>query len=259
MNVKNRKRPFVRGFLQVLSVLWKLYSGLVLIVTLILFYPLYLYFLSGGKRLKSGFSLIRFHSAVILFLIGVWPHIKYEDGLPEGPFIICPNHTSYLDILLLYRAFKHYFIFIGKRELETDRIFGIFFRRMNILVKRDSAMDGMRALNRAAEEMKKGTSVVIFPEGTIPEHAPDLMPFKSGPFRLAIREQVPIVPVTFLNVFKLLQIGAFLRRRGKPGLARVVVNKAVSTSGLGDGDLISLRDRVYDKIDQTIKGHYAVR
>jgi 1-acyl-sn-glycerol-3-phosphate acyltransferase len=127
---------------------------------------------------------------------------------------------------------------------------------MNILVKRDSAMDGMRALSRAAQEMHKGSRVVIFPEGTIPDQAPELMPFKNGPFKLAIKEKLPIVPVTFLNVFKLLQIGAFLRRRGKPGLARVVVNETIYTDTMDPGDFITLRDRVYDKINQTIKAHY---
>ena len=200
--------------------------------------------------------MIQFHSRLILILIGVRARIKWEGSLPEPPFIIVPNHTSYLDIILLFRVFPEYFIFIGKRELETDRFFSIFFKKMNILVKRDNAIDGMRALNKAADEMKKGTSVVIFPEGTIPTNAPDLMPFKSGPFLLAIREHVPIVPVTFINVFKLLQIGAFLRRRGKPGMARIVVNEVVETKGLSKNDIVPLRDKVYGIIDLTIKEHF---
>ena len=227
--------------------------------TLLLFYPVYLLLLNNDKSLKAGFVFIRFHAGLILTLIGVIPRIKYSAKLPDGPFIICPNHTSYLDILILYRVFPAYFIFIGKRELETDRFFSIFFRKMNILVNRDSAMDGMRALNKSAEEMKKGISVVIFPEGTIPDHAPDLMPFKNGPFKLAIKEQVPIVPVSFVNIYKLLQIGAFLKRRGKPGIAHVTVNEPVLTTGMKGGDFLALRDKVAGIIDHTIKAHYADR
>lgn len=252
----SRKQLIISTFLQILSVTWKVYSALILMVTLIIFYPLYLILLNTESGLHPGFKVIRFHSALILTLIGIKPRIKFEGKLPEGPFIICPNHTSYLDILLLYRIFPEYFIFIGKRELETDRIFSIFFKRMNILVKRDNAMDGMRALNQAAEKMKSGISVVIFPEGTIPHCAPELMPFKSGPFKLAIKEKIPIVPVTFLNVFKLLQIGAFLRRRGKPGIAHVVVNNPFYTSDLNKDEFITLRDRVFEKINSTIKEHY---
>jgi 1-acyl-sn-glycerol-3-phosphate acyltransferase len=259
MEIKLRKRLIIRAFLQVLSVIWKIYSVVVLFITLLLFYPIYILLLTSDKLLNTGFKLIRLHSKIILVLIGVRARIKWEGKLPEPPFIICPNHTSYLDIILLYRVFPEYFIFIGKRELETDRLFSIFFKKMNILVKRDSAVDGMRALNKAADEMKKGTSVVIFPEGTIPNNAPDLMPFKSGPFLLAIREEIPIVPITFINVFKLLQIGAFLRRRGKPGLARIVVNEVVETKGLTKKDLIPLRDKVYGVIDNTIKEHYLHR
>lgn len=230
-----------------------------LFITLLFFYPLYAILLRFDATLKIGFRLIRFHAWLILTLIGVYTRIKIEGELPEPPYIICPNHTSYLDILLLYRVFSDYFIFIGKRELETDRLFGIFFRKMNILVKRDSGMDGMRAIARSSEEMKQGVNVVIFPEGTIPDHAPDLMPFKSGPFKLALKDNIPIVPVTFINVFKLLQIGAFLRRRGKPGMARIVVNRPVYPAEFSKDDFIPLRDAVFEVIDRTIKTHYANR
>ncbi|HAW51742.1 MAG TPA: hypothetical protein DCX54_05345 [Flavobacteriales bacterium] len=249
----------MRTILQVISVLWKVYAVIILVLTLLLFYPIYFILLNSDKGLKTGFVVIRFHAGLILALIGVRPRIKYKAPLPNEPFIICPNHTSYLDILILYRVFPSYFIFIGKRELETDRFFAIFFRKMNILVNRDSAMDGMRALNRSAEEMKKGSSVVIFPEGTIPDNAPDLMPFKNGPFKLAIKEQVPIVPVSFINIYKLLQIGAFLRRRGKPGIAHVVVNEPVYTKGMKGDDFLKLRDQVSAIIDHPIKTHYADR
>ena len=256
METKSRKRLIIRAFLQVLSVIWKIYSVLILLLTLLLFYPAYMLLLHDDKGLKVGFRLIRFHSGVILTLMGVRPRVKFEGKLPEGPFIICPNHTSYLDILLLYRTFSDYFIFIGKRELETDRIFSIFFRKMNILVKRDNAMDGMRALGKAAEEMRKGSRVVIFPEGTIPDHAPELSEFKNGPFKLAIKEKLPVVPVTFINVYKLLQIGAFLKRRGKPGVAHIVVNECIYTDKMQATEFVTLRDRVYSVIDTTIKEQY---
>lgn len=259
MKNKSGKHLIISGILQILSVLWKLYAALILILSYILFYPIYLLLLTNEKSLPGGFKIIRLHSKVILTLIGVRLRVKFEGKVPDPPFIICPNHTSYLDIILLFSIFKDYFIFIGKRELETDRFFGIFFKKMNILVARDSAMDGMRALNRAAEEMQKGRSVVIFPEGTIPDHAPDLMAFKNGPFKLAIKEKVPVLPVTFLNVYKLLQIGAFLRRRGKPGIARIVVNEAIYTDQFNKNDFITLRDQVYSVIDKTIKEHYVNR
>ena len=239
--------------------MWKIYAVVILVVSLLLFYPFYLLLLNREQSLGKGFKLIRFHSWLILCLIGVRIRVKYDAPLPDRPFIICPNHTSYLDILLLYRIFPKYFIFIGKRELETDRMFSIFFRKMNILVNRDSAIDGMRALNKAGEKIKEGMSVVIFPEGTIPTHAPDLMPFKNGPFKLAIREQIPIVPVSFINVYKLLQIGAFLKRRGKPGIAHVRVNKAIFTEGLKAVEYVNLREEVAGVIDRSIVEHYANR
>lgn len=195
---------------------------------------------------------MRWQAGFILFMIGIWPRKIMQGELPEGPFIICPNHTSYIDILLLYRIFPRYFVFMGKQELATVPVFNIFFKKMNILVDRNSRMGSVRALWQAGKELDKKRSVVIFPEGTIPYSVPKMKAFKNGPFRLAIEKQLPIVPVTFINNYKLLQIGAFFKQNGRPGIARVVINKAVPTEGMKENDLLTLRNTVYQEIDETI-------
>ncbi len=238
--------------------LWKVYGGLVLGIVIALFYPVHLVLLSHRPWFPIAFRLMRFQSFLILTLIGIVSRVKYEGKLPNGPFIICPNHTSYIDILVMYRIFKRYFVFMGKMELAEMPLLNLFFKRMNVLVDRDSKMAAVRALQATSEEIDKGHSVVIFPEGTIPNTTPKMKSFKNGPFKLAIQKQVPIVPVTFLNNYKLLQIGAFFRQNGRPGIARVVVNKTISTKGMNDQDLIPLRQQVFDVIEKT-QDHYENR
>ncbi len=89
-------------------------------------------------------------------------------------------------------------------------------------------------------ELDKGHSILIYPEATISSFG-KLLPFKNGAFKLAIEKQVPIIPVTFLNSWKFLQNGGFLKAHGKPGICRVVVHKPISTVGMTEKDLLSLK------------------
>ena len=199
---------------------------------------------------------MRFHAWFILTFAGIFPTIIRESKVKiDAPYIICPNHTSYLDILLLYLIFPKYFIFMGKQELGSVPIFNIFFKKMNILVDRKSVTGSVRALGRASEEVDKGRKVVIFPEGTIPPSAPKMKPFKNGPFKLAIEKQIPIVPVTFINNWKFLQDGAFFKRNGRPGRPKMIVHEPIQTKGLSETDLVNLKKQVHSTIQNTLDSY----
>jgi 1-acyl-sn-glycerol-3-phosphate acyltransferase len=247
-------------FIRVLSVLWKVYFILVLVSILILLYPIYFILLNDEKFFGLGFKVMRFQARIVLFLVGIWPRIEQlEATLPNGPFIICPNHTSYLDILLLYRLFPKYFIFMGKQELGQVPVFNIFFKKMNILVDRKSVTGSVRALGESGKAVDKGHRVVIFPEGTIPHNAPEMRNFKNGPFKLAISKALPIVPVTFVNNYVFLQDGAFFKRNGRPGRPKVVIHPAVKTTGMTEADLVSLRNTVHDIIKEPLSNNEGKR
>jgi 1-acyl-sn-glycerol-3-phosphate acyltransferase len=189
----------------------------------------------------------------LLALNGIIYRVKYESAPdPKTPYIICPNHCSYLDIILLYCIFPNYTVFMGKQELSKAPLFNIFFKRMNILVDRKRRISAHRAFIRAGMELEQKHSVVIFPEGTIPPNAPKLKVFKNGAFRLAIEKQVPILPVTFLNNWKFLGTGAFFRSAGRPGLAKVVVHHPVTTDGMNEESLVLLRTKVFNTIQSEL-------
>jgi len=81
-------------------------------------------------------------------------------------------------------------------------------------------------------EIDKGNPLVIFPEGTISKEAPKLAPFKSGAFVLAVQKQIPVLPVTFLTNWRLMQRGDFWFGRAGPGIAQISIHPPVSTKGL---------------------------
>jgi len=115
-------------------------------------------------------------------------------------------------------------------------------------------MDSHRAFIRAGEDLERGISITLFPEGTVHHTSPQMGRFKNGPFKLAIEKQVPIVPVTFLNNFLLLP-DDYWNRIGHPGVAGVVMHKPIETKGMTENDSDSLKQKCFDVIDKTLKSY----
>jgi 1-acyl-sn-glycerol-3-phosphate acyltransferase len=213
-----------------------------------------LYFLSQKQsRFKyiNGFRrFIIFYSTVVS---GIFFNIDYEVPVDwKHTYIICGNHTSNLDVSAINLAAKNNHCFIGKEELLSNMVLGFFFRTIDITVNRDSKMSSFRAFKTAAERLKDGVSVVIFPEATIPEeYPPVLYPFKNGAFRLAIELKVPVIPITSLNTWKILwdtgnEYGS------RPGICDIFVHKPIETAHLTVDDADTLRDEVYEIINQKL-------
>jgi len=140
-------------------------------------------------------------------------------------------------------------MFIGKAELLRWPIINIFFKRMDIGVNREKRHSAMRSIIRAKKEISKGWSIVIYPEGGIPVNTPVLNPFKAGAFKMAIEEQVPILPITLIDTWKLFDADPPLTARARPGISRVVIHEPISTTGLEKKDLVNLRQQTFEVIN----------
>lgn len=179
--------------------------------------------------------------------------IEFESPIDKDQaYMICPNHSSYLDIVLTNIAFPNYFHFMGKAELLKMPLLNIFFKRMNITVNRGSITDSHKAFKRANKDLQKGISIAIFPEATIPECSPNLSAFKNGAFKIAIEQQVPIVPITFLDNWYIFPDSGAERFVVRPGLTRIVVHKPISTVGMKEDDVSKLRMLVFNLIQKTL-------
>lgn len=230
-------------------VIWKTIFLLNFLLGLVVLYPFFALLLSRKAWFPAAFRLKKFWAAWIMIVPGLFLSVKRKvpvSGLP-ATCIYCGNHVSYLDIIASYLVIPNYYVFMGKQELDKAPLFRIFFKEMNILVDRSSNIGSHRAFLRAGSDIDKGHSVFLFPEGTI-SSAGKLRGFKNGAFKLAIDKQVPIVPVVFLNNWKLLQNGGFLKSHGRPGISKVVVLEPIPTSGMTEQDLVSLRTRVHTLI-----------
>ncbi|MDF2450282.1 MAG: phospholipid/glycerol acyltransferase [Bacteroidota bacterium] len=236
--------------------IWKTWFFLEFLVTLVILYPLF-FFTIRTQRLETAFKVKRFWSRCIAYLSGIIPVVIYKTKSKKmpRPCVFVGNHTSYLDIVLSTFYIDHLAIYMGKAELMKAPLFKTFFKGMDIPVNRKSRVDPHKALARAAEEIDKGRSMVIFPEGTISSSGV-LKPFKNGAFKLAIDKQVPIVPIVNLNNWKLLQNGGYFKSHGCFGVARTVVLPPIETKGMTEDNLVDLRERVRDLIYNTLKEYH---
>lgn len=235
---------------------WKLWFLIVFTTSFLILYPFFLVALLLQK-LDFAFELKKIWAAVIAYGSGVIPNVKYASRKYTIPktCVIVSNHTSYLDICLSALYIKHLALYMGKAELLKAPLFNIFFKKMDIPVDRKSRVESHKAIIKAAEEIDKGRSLVIYPEGTISNEG-KLKPFKNGAFKLAIDKQVPIVPVVNLNNWKLLQNGGFFKSFGRPGIAKIIVLDPIETTGMTEENLVDLRQQVHELINKTLNDYY---
>ena len=155
--------------------------------------------------------------------------------------MLVANHTSMLDIMLMLRISKNPFVFVGKKELAKIPLFGFFFKRVCIMVDRESTKSRTAVYRRAQARLKQGLSICIFPEGGVPDEAVLLDEFKDGAFKMAIAHQIPIVPITFYDSKKRF---SFTFLSGGPGRLRARVHEFFETALLAEEDKITLREEI---------------
>ncbi len=118
-----------------------------------------------------------------------------EHMRPDGAYVIVANHASYLDIPALFASLPKLPQFMAKGELARIPFLGAALRRgRHILVQRGNHATARRSLDSAAESLKAGAAILVFPEGTR-STSDTIGRFKTGAFRLAKLGEVEILPV----------------------------------------------------------------
>ncbi len=187
-------------------------------------------------------------------LAGFFYRFEYEQPIDwSKTYIVCPNHTSNLDISAMCVLVNNNCSFMGKEELKDGLVTSLFFRSVDIPVNRDSRISSYRAFKMAAERLKNGTTLIIFPEGKISDdYPPTLHKFKNGPFRLAIDFKVPIIPVSSTDTWKKLWDDG-TKYGTRPGICDFYVHKPIETANLTADDADALREEVRNVISRKLK------
>lgn len=160
---------------------------------------------------------------------------------PDQPIVLMANHQSTLDIGAIILAFPHSWRFVAKRELQWVPFFGwVLALSDQIMIDRGNRTKSVASLRVAAERVRNGVNVIIFPEGTR-SHDGHLKEFKSGGFHLAIEAGVPIIPATVSGSMRLTPKHSL---RVESGRMKVTFGEPIPTAGLTVADRQTLKDQV---------------
>lgn len=224
--------------------LWRIWFYILVALPILVFAPLLILLTLSEKTFPQVFWLARnIWAAPILYGIGCIPRIRYDERLQRSrSYMLVANHTSMLDIMLMLRVSRNPFVFVGKKELAKIPVFGFFYKRVSILVDRESSRSRSAVYRRAQKRLQNGLSICIFPEGGVPDDESVVLDrFKDGAFKMAISHGIPIVPVTFYDCKTRFPFRFF---GGSPGVLRARVHPFFETSQLGQGDVAQLREQV---------------
>ncbi|MEY2738556.1 MAG: hypothetical protein RL259_465 [Bacteroidota bacterium] len=225
-----------------LYLLYRIWYYVLVFVPIVVFFPVILATILSEKTYPLFFKIARIWAKIILTGMGFNYKISGAAIFEEGKsYVLVANHTSMTDIMLMLVLVKnHPFVFVGKKELAQIPIFGFIYKRVCILVDRNSSKSRFQVFERAQKRIQQGLSICIFPEGGVPEEHIVLDEFKDGAFRIAIEHQLPIVPMVFYDNKKRFSYTFF---SGSPGKMRAKILPIILTQGKTLGDKNDLKQQ----------------
>ena len=229
--------------------------GWIIIATIVLgFLAIVVSFFS--KNGNSVHRIAQLWGRSILWVAGIGIETSgFNSDLHERSYIFMSNHQSNFDIPVLYTALPVQFRWLAKAELFRIPIFGMSMRGAGyISIDRSNRKSAFHSLARAAEAIRNGTSVMIFPEGTRSRDG-NLLPYKKGGFVLAVDAGVPIVPVVITGTFAIMPKGRMLIRRR---WVRVHIGRPIETSSFSrktkDDLMVKVRTAMQEMKSETAQG-----
>ena len=160
---------------------------------------------------------------------------------PDGPVVYVANHQSSLDIPATAAAIPRPFLYLARQDLRSWPIVGwVLERTACLFIDRDNPRRALESLKAAADRVRAGESVLLFPEGGR-SYRHGLKPFLRGSFVLAIEAGVPVVPVVLVG-----HTGVVDERikAARPGEIVCVFCEPIPTDGMKRKDAGDLCDRV---------------
>lgn len=241
-------------------ILYTVYAYLLFILLMLIIFPFVLIASLWGK-VKGGnfiYHVLRVWSATWFFLIGIRPkNIYLSKPDPQKQYIFVINHKSYLDAAVLVETIRQPFRPLGKIEISKVPIFGFIYKACVVMVDRNDADNRAKSLRQLKSVLKKGISIMIFPEGTFNETEKPMKSFYDGAFRMAIETQTPIQPILFLDNYKRMPHESMISLN--PGTCRSLFLEPIPVDGLTLSDAKSLKEKVFKIMEENLVSYSALR
>jgi len=161
------------------------------------------------------------------------------------PHIFVMNHQSMMDIVVAFMTIPVNIRFVAKHVLKYVPFLGWYMAATGmIFVDRSNRERAVRSLEAAGKRIREGANILAYPEGTRSRDG-RILPFKKGPFVVALKAGVPIIPVALEGCGRTLPADGF---KVRPGVVRVKFGEPISTAGLTDDQRDDLMHRVRDAL-----------
>ena len=171
------------------------------------------------------------------------------DNLPKtNGFILFPNHQGLFDMLALIESCPRPLGVVIKKEATEWVLVKQVVRLLGgIPMDRSDIRSSMEIIKEMASQVKKGRNFVIFPEGTRSRKGNEILAFKAGTFKSAVKAGCPIIPVALINSFRPFDISSIKKER-----VQVHFLKAIYPEQYMGLKTVEIADLVHNKIQEEI-------
>ncbi len=196
------------------------------------------------------FPYVRFACRMMMLAAGQW--LRIEGNLPDKkgqPYLYLFNHESMFDPFMFAGSVKHYITGVGANYQFSYPVWGFLIKRYGAIpIKRKELDEAIHSLDIAEESIHNGISFIISPEGTRTVSG-QMGPFKKGPFHVALKTGVTIVPVALMGAYEAKKKTDW---KLNPGILTIRFGDPISGEQYKNMDLDSLRNVIRSKITDLI-------
>jgi 1-acyl-sn-glycerol-3-phosphate acyltransferase len=181
-----------------------------------------------------------------MFLAGIKMKIAGGENNPlDRAAVYCANHQSNVDPPILFTVLHPRLHILYKHEIDQIPVLARAFRMGGFIpIDRRNKESALRSIDKGADSLRAGNSFLIFPEGTRSK-TDEMLPFKKGGFRMAIKAGAPIVPVAISGGRAAMVRGSSIVR---PVTLTIRIGKPIETTGVD----VDKRDELIERVRQEI-------
>ena len=232
---------------------------LLMVITNILHVPLWFYQIDKmGKNRDQYSEEERYHYLrKILRRVNSRGRVKVMtygvENLPKtNGFIMFPNHQGLFDMLAIIESCpKPMGVVIKKEAAEWILVKQVIRVLEGIPMDRSDIRSSMEIIKEMAAQVKKGRNFVIFPEGTRSRKGNEILDFKAGTFKSAVKAGCPIIPVALVNSFRTFDLSSIKKEKVQVHFLKAIYPEQYM--GLKTTEIAELvHDRIQEEINKNI-------
>lgn len=196
---------------------------------------------------RAQHRIARFWARALVFFAGCSLTIEGAENLRKSPVAVyAANHTSYMDTPVVFAALPFQFRILAKKELWPIAFIGWYLDRSGqIPINTQNPHATLSSLGVGVKALRSGMPLFVFPEGGRTPTG-EIQNFLSGAAYLAIRAQVPLVPIALSGVYELLPMHTC---HLFPGDLTLIAGEPIATAGMS----VRQTDELTEKLRAAIK------